>query len=125
MSLTERMKKYAELDAARTKGDWKGVYSVMHDGDNAIEILMHETHNGYHLASLANESDHDLFASAPSIFTDLQTAMRALGVAMAGLVACELEFDRLRTQSGMYYAEKGLKIARPALKTINELLGEK
>ena len=125
MSLTERMKKYAELDAARTKGDWKGVYSVMHDGDNAIEILMHETHNGYHLAILANESDHDLFASAPSMYTDLQTAMRALDKAKEYFLRIYAHWDNAGDLATSKYGAEPALLADEGLKEINELLGER
>ncbi len=141
MSLQERMKKYAELDAKRTQGEW---YAKRYDDACYFEDGI--PRDGWRLDGVSyvpdyenpmlSEHDCEFAASAPSMYTDLQATVRALEVAVYGLSDNELLPDIINVlRNGMpmeyFYRdalannlEAVLNNQNKALQLINQTLGK-
>ncbi len=87
-TIQERMKKYAELDAKRTRGEWLA-------RDRWVGVLNHVSYiaecrdqNGNWTIEPMPLANAAFIASAPSMFSDLQATVRALEVAREALERC-------------------------------------
>ena len=125
MTLQERMKKYAELDAARTQGEWgTKVYEKICYAEDSV------ARDGWRLEGVSYVPDYETpmlaeydckFASlAPAIYTDLQATVRSLEVARDALTSLE------RTAGIASMREDPCRVkAREAIQLIDQTLGEK
>jgi len=131
MTITERMKKYAGLDAKRTQGNWY----VWDEGERLNAAVVNDSKEGWdrvesdvtlidwHENQNLSLDDMPFLAAAPSMFTDLQTTMRALEVARntLGYIVDREDFSFAECSE----AEEIWARSKIALKTIDDILGEK